>query len=148
MFHCLTSLFPMMAFLFLLGCVTPEEPILVKDEDVMLYLEPGLRPESLHFPEYLFLEGLELNQHGRIPETPWVGAGLKTEVALKTVMRQYNIVLASKGWQVTKAEMAKQSFRLLATNKADRLEIRAVQGSGPTQVFILYKPDTGTPVAQ
>lgn len=133
-----------MAFLFLSGCATPDAPAVVKEEDVMLFLEPGLRPETLLFPEYLFLEGLELDQHGRIPETAWIGAGLKTREDLKTIMRQYNRVLASKGWQVTKAEIAEQSFRLLATSKGDRLEIRAVQGSGPTQVFILYKPDTRT----
>lgn len=113
----------------------------------MLFLEEGLRPEALQFPEYLFLEDLELDAHGRIPESPLIGAGLKTKLDLKTVLRRYNDVLATHGWKLTKAEMAKQSFRLLAAKKAETLEIRAVQGSGPAQVFILYKPDAGTSVA-
>jgi hypothetical protein len=140
----LILLFPMMGFLFLSGCAAPKAPVVVKEKDIMLYLEPGLRPETVLFPEYLFLEGLELDQHGRIPETLWVGAELKTEADLKPVLRQYNKVLATMGWQVTKAEIAKQSFRLMASKKAEMVEIRAVQGSGSTQVFILYQPGEGS----
>ena len=144
MVRLLSLLFPVMAFLFLLGCATTKESVVVKDEDVMLYLEPGLRPETLLFPEYLFLEGLEIDQHGRMQGTAWVGAGLKTEEDLKPILRQYNKVLASMGWQVTKAEIAKQSFRLMASKNAEMVEIRAVQGSGSTEVFILYQPGEGS----
>ena len=110
----------------------------------MLFLEPGLRPESLLFPEYLLLYGLELDQHGRIPQSSLIGVGLKTKMELNTVLHRYNKVLAIEGWQITKAEMAKKSFRLLAAMKGETLEIRAVQGSGPTQVFILYQPGAET----
>ncbi len=106
----------------------------------MLFLEPGLRPETLLFPEYLLLEDFELEAHGRIPQTPWVGAGLKTQMGLKTVLRQYRNILALRGWKIDTTEQANQSFRLMASKKAETLEIRAVQGTGPTQVFILYKP--------
>lgn len=106
----------------------------------MLFFEPGLRPETLLFPEYLFLEDFELEAHGRIPQTSLVGAGLKTQMGLKTVFRRYSNILALRGWQIDTTEKASQSFRLMASKKAETLEIRAVQGTGPTQVFILYKP--------
>lgn len=134
-------IFQTAALLLLLGCASTEKPAVVQEEDVMLFLKPGLRPESLLFPEYLLLYGLELDTHGRIPQSPLIGVGLNTEMGLKTVLHRYNAVLANQGWQITKAEMAKQSFRLLASMKGETLEIRAVQGTGPTQVFILYKPD-------
>ena len=138
-------IFQIVALLLLWGCASAEKPAVIHEEDVMLFLEAGLRPESLQFPEYLLLEGLmELDAHGRIPQSSLIGVGLKTKMELKTVLRRYNNVLATHGWQVTKAEMAKQSFRLLASMKGETLEIRAAQGTGPTQVFILYKPDAGT----
>ena len=141
-------IFQITALLLLAGCATTEAPAVVHDEDVMLVLEAGLRPENLLFPEYLFLLDLELDQHGRIPQSTLIGADLRTEVDLKTIQRQYNKVLAAHGWQITKAEFAMQSFRLMAGKEGEFLEIRGVQGTGSTQVFILYTPDTGTPVAQ
>jgi len=132
--------FPTLAFLMLCGCVSTETPAVVQQEDVLLILEPGLRPENLLFPEYLLLEDFELEAHGRIPQTPLVGAGLKTPMGLKTVFRRYSDILALRGWRIDKTEQASQSFRLMASKKAETLEIRAVQGTGPTQVFILYKP--------
>jgi hypothetical protein len=132
--------FPIAALLFLWGCASPETPAVVSDKDVMLFLKPGLRPETLLFPEYLLMEDFELDAHGWIPETPLVGGGLKRELGLKTVLRQYNQVLATHGWRVAKAEIAKQSFRLMAAKKTETLEIRAVQGTGSPQIFILYKP--------
>jgi hypothetical protein len=123
------------------GCQTVEPTnLIVDDEESMTYLEPGLRPEPLLFPEYLFMEGYELGQHGRIPKTTLIGIDLKTKAGIKVVLRQFNKLLATKGWTVTKAEMAPQSFRLLAAMQGETLEIRAVQGTGATQVFILYQP--------
>lgn len=131
----------LMAIGLLAGCATPPSPEpAVADADAMLYLEPGLRPETLLFPEYLLMEGFELDQHGRIPESRLVGAGMKSKLPLGTVLRRFNDVLASKGWSVTQAEMGHQSFRLMAAQKGETLEIRAVQGSGATQVFVLYQP--------
>jgi hypothetical protein len=106
----------------------------------MLYLDPFLRPDTYLFPDYLFMEDFEIDQHGRIPETTLIGIDLKTDLAVKTVLRQFNKVLANNGWKISKAEIAEQSFRLLADMKDETLEVRAVQGSGPTQVFVLYQP--------
>ena len=128
------------------GCMTSEEPMEpVVDVDASLeFLEPGLRPEVLLFPEYLMMEEFELHQHGRIPETPLVGGGMKTEVSLSVVRGRFNDVLADNGWQLEKTEIGRQSFRLIASRGAEQVEIRAVQGGGPTQVFILYTPDPAT----
>jgi hypothetical protein len=131
--------------LFLGGCATTEPPTIVQDEDSMIYLEPGLRPETFLFPDYLFMEDFELDQHGRIPETTLIGIDLKTDLGLKVALRRFNTLLVSKGWIITKAEMAVQSFRLRAAMADETLEIRAVQGGGATQVFILYQPEAGKP---
>ena len=114
----------------------------------MIFLEAGLRPENLLFPEYLFMEGFELDQHGRIPETTLIGIDLKTDLGLKATLRMFNTLLVSKRWRITKAEIAKQSFRLQASMADEILEIRAVQGAGPTQVFILYQPSSESAVAE
>lgn len=123
------------------GCkaTEPVEPV-VDVNAAMEFLEPGLRPEVLLFPEYLLMEEYELNQHGRIPESRLVGGGLRTKLSLSTVRREYADALASKGWVTEKMEIEKQSFRLIATLKDESVEIRAVQGFGPTEVFILYDP--------
>lgn len=141
-------IFQILLVLFLGGCATTEQPAVVQDADAMIYLEPGLRPENLLFPEYLFMEDFELDQHGRIPGTTLIGVDLKTNLGLKTALRRFNNLLASKGWKITKAEMAKQSFRLKAVMADETLEIRAVQGAGPTQVFILYQPSSESAVAE
>ncbi len=133
-------IFSTLIFLVLCGCVSTEDPSVVRQEDVLLILEPGLRPETLLFPEYLLLEDFELEAHGRIPKTIRVGAGLKTQMGLKTVLRRYRNILMLRGWRIDQTEQASQSFRLVASKKAETLEVRAVQGTGPTQVFILYKP--------
>jgi len=141
------------AFLFgvvlsLCGCTTPEpSAVVVEEDEAMLHLDAQLRPENLFFPEYLILAGFELDQHGRIPGSNVVGAGLETKLDLKIVLQQFNDLVASKGWTITGEEVMKRSFRLLAAMKGDALEIRAVQGSGPTQVFILYCPKAEIPVA-
>lgn len=132
------------------GCVAPKEPTepVVDVDASMEFLEPGLRPEVLLFPEYLMLEEFELHQHGRIPETPLVGGGMKTAVSLSVVRGRFNDVLADNGWRSDKTEIGRQSFRLLASRGVEQLEIRAVQGGGPTQVFILYTPDPAMEAAE
>ena len=133
--------------LLLCGCATPEQPAVVVEEDeAMLHLDAQLRPENLLFPEYLFMADFELDQHGRIPSSTVVGADLKTELDLKTTLQQFTTVLTTNGWVITTSEVAEQSFRMMAAMKGDALEIRAVQGSGPTQVFILYQPKPGRPL--
>lgn len=122
------------------GCKTTESPVVVQEEDVMLFLEPGLRPEQVLFPEYLLMEDLELRAHGRIPESSMIGGGLRTDLDLGEVRSRFSDLLAEKKWTIVKTELARESFRLMAEWKGETLEIRAVQGSGPTQIFILYKP--------
>jgi hypothetical protein len=135
--------------LVLVGCVATDpagEPVVNVDE-AMTYLEEGLRPEVLLFPEYLLMEDFELSQHGRIPESVLVGAGMKTKLGLRTVRNRFSDALASNGWKTGKVEIGKQSFRLLASLRDEEIEIRAVQGTGATQVFLLYKPhvESATP---
>ena len=131
----------------LCACTTPEpSEAVVEDADAMLHLGWNLRPENLLFPEYLFMVDFDLDQHGRIPESTLVGVDLKTKLNLTTTQRRVNELLATRGWSITMEEIEEHSFRLLAAMKGDILEIRAVQGTGPTQVFILYQPKPEAPV--
>lgn len=132
-------LFQLGVALLLAGCATTEQSPAVEEADVMLFLEPELRPEPLLFPEYLFMEDFELDQHGGVPSTALAGGGLKTKLDLKTVQQRFDSLLVSKGWEIARIEEQEQSFRLMAILKGETLEIRAVQGTGPTQVFILYR---------
>ncbi|MDF7797845.1 hypothetical protein P4C99_00105 [Pontiellaceae bacterium B1224] len=137
--------------LYIFGCIillsgcntyqplTAPKPV-VDPSAAMEYLEPGLRPEILLFPEYLMMEGFELNQHGRVPETELIGAGLKTYLSLSDTRRRFMDQLDANGWETTKMEIEAHSFRLIAEKKLDVIEIRAVQGSGPTEIFMLYSP--------
>ena len=126
----------------LVGCVTTNEPdeAVVNTAESMEFLEPGLRPEVLLFPEYFLMEDFELNQHGIVPASSLVGGGLKTEMELKIVRRRFSDVLAANDWVVDNFEIEKRSFRIKASLAGEFIEIRAVQGDGPTQVFILYQP--------
>ena len=137
-------LFQLGAVLLLCGCTAPP-PVVVEEAEAMLHLDSTLRPENLLFPEYLFMADFELDQHGRIPGSSVVGVDLKTKLDLKASLQRFNDLLASKECVIAKEEVTEHSFRLLATMKGDALEIRAVQGTGPTQVFILYQPRTGMP---
>lgn len=133
-------------FLVLLtGCVAPEPPAepVVDPAAAMEFLEPGLRPEVLLFPEYMLMEEYELNQHGRIPETELIGAGLRTKLSLATVRKEYSDALDAEGWSTTSMEIDRQAFRLIARLNDQDVEIRAVQGTGATEVFILYHPGPG-----
>ena len=128
-----------LASLLLAGCVTDSPEVVVDEGGSMEFLEPGLRPDVLFFPEYLLMEDFELHQHGRIPETQLVGAGMQTLFSLAEVRRKYGDLLAANGWKTDKLEMGGQSFLLKASDGGgDTLEIRAVQGAGPTHVFLLY----------
>lgn len=122
------------------GCAAPPEAPVIQQDDVVLFLGPDLRPESLQFPEYLLMEDFELEAHGRVPETNLIGIGLKTKLDLQSARSRCDTMLNSKAWRVGTVEEGAQSFRLLATRKGETLEIRGVQGSGLTQVFILYRP--------
>ncbi len=133
-------LFQLGVVLLLVGCALTEPPPAVEDADVLLYLKPELRPEILQFPEYLFMEDFEIDQHGGIPNTTLAAGDLKTMLDLNTVHQRFAELLVSKGWKINKTEELEQSFRLMASMKGEAVEIRAVQGTGATQVFILYRP--------
>ena len=119
--------------------------MIVEETEAMLHLGENVKPENLFFPEYLLMADFEVDQHGKIPNTPWVGADLKTKLSLNTTRRRYVEVLNRRDWTTTILESRRQSFRLMATLNGDVLEIRAVQGSGPTQVFILYQSNPEAP---
>ena len=139
------SLLPLALLLLLLaGCATEPAVIVDKDES-MTYLEPGLRPEPLLFPEYLLMEDFEINEHGVIPNTTLIAANIKTKLDLATAHQRFDQLLHSKGWKIIQTESAAHFFRLQASRRGDALEIRAVQGSGPVQVFLLYRPRAPSP---
>ena len=124
------------------GCVTSEEPAeaVVDINESMAFLDSDLRPETVLFPEYLLMEDFELERHGRVPGSTLVGAGMKTVAGLNHAHRLLSDQLAAQGWETDKVEIEKQSFRIMASLNQQTIEIRAVQGTGPTQVFILYQP--------
>jgi hypothetical protein len=128
--------------LLLCGCQTAEPPpeAVVEEADAMIHLGAELRPETLHFPEYLLMPDFELDQHGRIPGSSVVGVELKTKLDLATTLQRITEMLTSHEWRIAREEMESHAFRLLAAMKGESLEIRAVQGTGPTQVFMLYRP--------
>ncbi|MDZ8117185.1 hypothetical protein [Pontiella agarivorans] len=134
-------LFLVVSVLLLAGCAAPEPPAepVVDPAASMEFLQPGLRPDVLLFPEYMLMEEYELNQHGRIPQTELIGAGLRTKLSLATVRKEYSDVLADKGWSISTMEIDRQAFRLIAQLNDQTVEIRGVQGRGPTEVFILYR---------
>lgn len=124
---------PVCLVLVLAGCVS--EPIPVEDASVT---EPP-RP-LVWFPEYLLLDGFKLNDHGHIAGTGLVGADMTVEQDLNTVRNRVNEQLSAHDWNTEKMEIGRQYFRILAAHAGEEIEIRAVQGAGPTQVFILYRP--------
>lgn len=128
--------------LLLCGCKTAEPPpeAVVEEADAMIHLGAELRPEILYFPDYLLMADFELDQHGRIPESTVVGVELKTKLDLATTLQRITEMLTSHEWRITGEEMEEHAFRLLAAMKGESLEIRAVQGTGPTHVFMLYRP--------
>jgi hypothetical protein len=135
-------IFPVAGIVLMAGCISPKKPAepVVYSEEAMVFLEPGLRPEVLLFPEHFLMEDFELNQHGNIPQSSLVGGGLKTKLDLKSTMRRFNEVLDSDGWETDKVELGKKSFRTMASKGGEYIEIRAVEGDVSTEVFILYQP--------
>lgn len=134
-----------LAFLCVLlvaGCAAPPEPAgpVVDPRKAMEVVGHGVQPQVLIFPEYLLMEDFELEQHGRIPETRLVGAGMKSSIGLLEVRRRFGDRLAAEGWATDKVEMGSGFFRLMASKQGEQVEIRAVQGSGDVQVFVLYEP--------
>jgi hypothetical protein len=87
------------------------------------------------------LEDFQLNQHGKITETEWIGAGMRSFLSLSNIRSRLMDALDSNGWNIQRTEIEKQSFRVLAEHQAEHIEIRCVQGTGPTEIFILYRPN-------
>lgn len=130
--------------LLLCGCRTTETATAQTDpSESMLHLGAELRPETLLFPEYLLMPDFEIDQHGRIPGTTTIGAGMKTALDLDTTRERFDAVLSANGWETVAEEKVPAAFRLTAEREPEKLEIRAVQGTGPTQVFLLYQPEPG-----
>ena len=132
------------AVLLVSGCTSTEPPAaVVEAEDAMLHLGPTIRPEELLFPDYLLMLDFELDQHGRIFGSTVIGADLKTELDILTVRQRFAELLAEHGWRAAEPETGEHFFLLRAGTGDELIEIRAVQGTGPTRVFILYQPDSG-----
>jgi hypothetical protein len=135
------SAFPVLAgVLLLFGCTTPNPPAEEVRTDALLQPEESKRPENLLFPDYLFMVDFEIDQHGRIPENTLVGAEMMTELDLAGTLQRFTEVLDAREWEIAHQEMTPQSFRLIALLEGARVEIRAVQGTGTTKVFLLYLP--------
>ena len=130
----------------LAGCKTTEseEPVVDPMASVE-FLEPGLRPEVILFPEYLLLEDFQVERHGRVPESELIGGGLRTRLSLSESRTRFTDVLSEQGWAIDKVEIERQSFRLLASSPTEYLELRAVRGTGDTKVFLLYEPNLANP---
>jgi hypothetical protein len=120
--------------LALAGCISA--PVLVED-DVPVLESP--RPITL-FPDYLLIEGFKLNDQGHIPGTGLIGADMTVAQELGAVRSLVSEKLSLHQWTTDKMEIGRQYFRLLASHTGEEIEIRAVQGTGPTQVFLLYRP--------
>jgi hypothetical protein len=119
--------------LALAGCVS--EPIMVEDAPVM----EAPRPDVL-FPDYLLMDGFKLNDQGHIPGTGLIGGDMTVAQDLATVRRLISEQLSVHQWTTDKMEIGRQYFRILASHAGEEIEIRVVQGTGPTQVFLLYHP--------
>ncbi len=123
----------------LMGCATfPDDSSAETAQETISQDDEGI---PVRFPPCFLIEGAQLNEHGRIPATPLVGAGITVDENLAVVYQAYQDVLAAQGWTTDREENAVQSFRIMASLAGANIEIRAVKGtSGPTQVFLLYTP--------
>ena len=134
----------LLLLLFAAGCrtATVEEkpPVVVDPNQSLSFLQEGLVPEILLFPEYLLMEDFQLNQHGRIPDSELIGVGMHTALSLREVRTGLGDVLVSNGWEIDDVEIGGQSFRMFASRERDTAEFRVVQGSGLTHLFLLYDP--------
>ena len=147
------SVFLLSALFLLWGCTSLQNPDVVQDDllparnpdvvqDKNSAMLPALkvRPENLLFPDYLLMDDFEFEQQSRISGTTLIGVDMSSGLDIKTVMKNLNRVLVTMGWSMTKVEVESQSFLMESVHLGEHLEIRAVQGTGPTQIFILYNP--------
>ncbi len=96
---------------------------------------------SVLFPDYFLMDGFELHDHGHIPNTRLIGAGMSADLDLATVRGRFNDVLYLHEWNTDALEIGRQSFRIIASHNGASVEVRGVQGtSGPTRIFLLYTP--------
>ena len=122
----------------LAGCASA--PVEMMEDDAPGMEEPSQPP--VLFPDYLLMEGFSLNDHGIIPGTGLIGADMTVAEDLAAVRTLISEQLSVHEWTTDKMEIGRQYFRLLASHAGEEIEIRAVQGTGPTQVFLLYRPAT------
>jgi hypothetical protein len=123
-------------YLALAGCASA--PVEMEAEDAPVLEEPP-QPVVL-FPDYLLMDGFDLNDHGIIPDTGLIGADMTVAEDLAAVRSRISERLSVHKWTTDKMEIGRQYFRLLASHAGEEIEIRAVQGTGPTQIFLLYRP--------
>jgi hypothetical protein len=126
--------------LALAGCASAPVEVVSTDAPEPVLEEPQ-KPAVL-FPDYLLMDRFKLNDHGIIPDTGLIGADMTVAENLATVRSLISGQLAAHQWNTDKMEIGRQYFRLLASQAGEEIEIRAVQGTGPTQVFLLYRPAT------
>lgn len=123
---------------FLAGCASlPSEPV-IRASDVVTVVDSILRPETLLFPDYLLMEGFELENHGRVHGSEFIVASMKVSMPLDSVQQQLTDLLTEKAWRITKTEQSHQAFRLIAERKSAWLELRVVQGTGAARICLLY----------
>jgi hypothetical protein len=120
--------------LALAGCMSP--PIQM-EEDASVVVPP---PPVALFPDCFLMEGFTLNDQGHISGTGLIGADMTVLQDVGAVRSLISEQLSLHEWTTDKMEIGRQYFRVLASHAGEEVEIRAVQGTGPTQVFLLYKP--------
>ena len=115
-------------------------PVDVDPDEVLTYLGPGVRPDHFLFPRYLLVEGTQIGRHGPIRGTPLVAAELKSWLDLPSIQWRFGEELRSKGWKTRIAEQSPHAFRMEATKGDAFVEIRAVRGTGPARLLLLFRP--------
>lgn len=124
------------ACLALAGCASG--PVEMEHEDDAPAAEPP--PPVVLFPDYLHIDGFKLNNQGHISGTGLIGADMTVTQELGVVRSLVSEQLSLHTWTTDKMEIGRQYFRVLASHAGEEIEIRAVQGTGPTQLFLLYRP--------
>ena len=124
------------ALALLAGCASKEP-----ERDFLDSAPIAARQHPVLFPEYFLMDGIELHDHGRIPRTNLIGAGMSSMSDLAEVRTGFNDVLHAHQWETDTMEIGRQSFRIIASQSGETVELRGVQGtSGPVQIFLLYTP--------
>ena len=139
---CRLNMLLCLAGLLISGCVSESPGYKNYLEQAPLVPENGVAvtPPVL-FPDYFLSDDLELHDHGHIPRTGLIGAGLSSALELSEVRSFYADQLYYHQWETEKMEVGRQFSRIVATHEKEKVEIRMVCGSsGPTQVFLLYTP--------